>query len=271
MALPTTEPRDPVTGSSKYTYSQLQDLWKSVGGSAIAAPFAAAVAMAESGGNSNSFNSNGNGSTDRGLWQINSVHGSLSTFDPIANARAAVQISSNGTNWRPWCVAWSNGKCGGSFLGTGAPVFGFFTGNPSDVGMSTPSTSPGTVPEAQNASVGSVLNPQTWAQAFLRPIFVSLWFGGMTLLGVVLVVAGIMILASESKAADIVRSLGGKVLKSTPQTAVVGAAVSAKQAGKKTASLPKDEKPQPPERQSESPAEREIRERKERSPDDLGY
>lgn len=66
------------------------------------ADIAAAIAMAESGGNSQASNVDSDGSTDRGLWQINSVHGSLSTFDPIANVKAAIQISNNGSNWSPW-------------------------------------------------------------------------------------------------------------------------------------------------------------------------
>ena len=40
---------------------------------------------------------NGNGTVDRGYWQINSVHGSLSTYGAAGNARAAVLISGNGT------------------------------------------------------------------------------------------------------------------------------------------------------------------------------
>lgn len=66
------------------------------------ADIAAAIAMAESGGDSQASHVNSDGSIDRGVWQINSVHGSLSTFDPIANAKAAIQISNNGSNWSPW-------------------------------------------------------------------------------------------------------------------------------------------------------------------------
>ena len=42
----------------------------------------------------------------------------------MGNARAAVAISNGGTNWRPWCTAWSDAACGtkgGSYLGRGAP------------------------------------------------------------------------------------------------------------------------------------------------------
>ena len=49
--------------------------------------------MAESGGRQYATDTNGGASTDRGYWQINSVHGGLSTYDAAGNARSAVQIS----------------------------------------------------------------------------------------------------------------------------------------------------------------------------------
>ena len=41
-------------------------------------------------------------SNDFGYWQINGVHGAMATYNPIRNAKAAIAISSNGRNWRPW-------------------------------------------------------------------------------------------------------------------------------------------------------------------------
>jgi len=58
--------------------------------------------MAESSGRQYASLYNTNGTTDRGYFQINSVHGSLSTFDALGNAKAAVIISNNGTDWSPW-------------------------------------------------------------------------------------------------------------------------------------------------------------------------
>jgi hypothetical protein len=84
--------------------------------------------MAESGGNPNAVNHNSNGTVDQGLWQINSSNGALSTFDPNGNTLAAIKMSSNGTNWRPWCTAYSDGACGskgGTYLGAGSPFQGF--------------------------------------------------------------------------------------------------------------------------------------------------
>lgn len=87
---------------SRYSYSQLEQLWERAGGSSVTAPLAAAIAMAESSGNASAVNHDSNGTVDRGLWQISSVHGAQSTFDPLANAQAAVNISGNGTNFDPW-------------------------------------------------------------------------------------------------------------------------------------------------------------------------
>lgn len=85
-----------------YDYEALKQIWVFNGGNPAAAGIAAAVALAESGGNPNAIGHNTDGSVDRGLWQINSVHGSLSTTDITANAKAAISISNNGTNWQPW-------------------------------------------------------------------------------------------------------------------------------------------------------------------------
>lgn len=73
---------------------------------------AIAVALAESGGSVGAINTgNSNGSTDRGLWQINSVHTQFQQnrlFDPSYNAFAAFQIS-GGHNWFPW-ASYTNGR-----------------------------------------------------------------------------------------------------------------------------------------------------------------
>lgn len=97
-------------GSVTYNYAQLEGIWIQAGGPAGAAPIAAAIAMAESGGTTTATNQDSNGTVDRGLWQINSVHGDTqSTYDVMGNARAAVAISNKGTNWSAW-VTYNNGK-----------------------------------------------------------------------------------------------------------------------------------------------------------------
>jgi hypothetical protein len=83
---------------------QIKALWTQAGGSSSAQNMAAAIAMAESSGSPSAKHVNSNGTIDRGLWQINSIWGGLSTFDRLGNARAAVKISGNGRNWNPWSV-----------------------------------------------------------------------------------------------------------------------------------------------------------------------
>lgn len=82
-----------------YTYAQLEGLWTQAGGSSTLAPLMAAIALAESSGDSNSKNTEpcGTGSYAEGLWQIcfplNSqyVPGG-NPLVPSANASAAVAI-----------------------------------------------------------------------------------------------------------------------------------------------------------------------------------
>jgi LysM repeat protein len=88
----------------------LEELWEQAGGSSGAAATAASIAMAESSGRQ--FATGGVG--ERGYWQINPNHGSLSTYDPLGNAKAAVIISDNGQNWSPWTTFTSGafrGRC----------------------------------------------------------------------------------------------------------------------------------------------------------------
>jgi len=82
------------------SYSGLEALWESAGGSAMAAPTAACIAEHESGGNQYATGSVG----EEGYWQINPVNGDA-TYDPLGNARAAVWLSHGGTNWEPWTTA----------------------------------------------------------------------------------------------------------------------------------------------------------------------
>lgn len=73
---------------------------------------ATAIALAESGGNTAITNHDSNGTTDYGLWQINSVHSQYNTtklLDPGYNAGAAFLISGGGNNWTPWST-YNNGR-----------------------------------------------------------------------------------------------------------------------------------------------------------------
>jgi LysM repeat protein len=76
----------------------LEDLWEEAGGPASEAVTAASIAMAESSGEQFATGPVG----ERGYWQINPNHGSLSAYDPLGNAKAAVFLSGDGRNWSPW-------------------------------------------------------------------------------------------------------------------------------------------------------------------------
>jgi hypothetical protein len=70
---------------------------------------AVAVALAESGGETTATNRNSNGSTDYGLWQINTVHGALlnqgDKFNGADNAKMALTVYARaGNKWTPWSV-----------------------------------------------------------------------------------------------------------------------------------------------------------------------
>jgi hypothetical protein len=88
----------------------LEALWVAAGGAYWAKVTAASVAMAESGGNEYATGPAG----ERGYWQIHPDHGSLSTYDPFGNARAAVLISHDGSDWSAWTTFTSGayvGRC----------------------------------------------------------------------------------------------------------------------------------------------------------------
>lgn len=100
---------------TKLSYQQIEALWIRNGGSKARAPIMAAIALAESGGHTDSWNKNPPDDSV-GLWQIN-YYGDLrpgrtAAFGPrdelIKNpdkqARAAIQLSNNGERLTPWSV-----------------------------------------------------------------------------------------------------------------------------------------------------------------------
>jgi LysM repeat protein len=78
--------------------SGLEQLWDAAGGNPSHAFMAAEIAMAESGGNQYALSP----TDDFGYWQINASNGSLATYNALGNARSAIILSGNGTNWSPW-------------------------------------------------------------------------------------------------------------------------------------------------------------------------
>jgi hypothetical protein len=93
-----------------YSCGALIGLWIAAGGSPGASHIAASIATAESSGNSWAVSP----TNDYGLWQINGSHGYLATLNPWLNAKAAIIISSDGTNWNPWTTYRS-----GAYLSSG--------------------------------------------------------------------------------------------------------------------------------------------------------
>ena len=81
-----------------YSCSALENLWEQAGGSPSHALMAAEIARAESSGNPNAISP----TDDFGLWQINGSNGALATLNPYENARSAIILSHNGTDWDPW-------------------------------------------------------------------------------------------------------------------------------------------------------------------------
>jgi LysM repeat protein len=87
----------------------LEELWEDAGGSHAEAFMAAEIAMAESGGRQYALSP----TNDYGYWQINGSHGPAeATFNPMGNARAAIAISDDGSDWDAW-TTYTSGAYGG--------------------------------------------------------------------------------------------------------------------------------------------------------------
>lgn len=90
--------------------SGLERLWEAAGGNPAYAFMAAEIAMAESGGNQYAHSP----TDDFGYWQINASNGALATYDAYGNARSAIILSHDGTDWYPWTTYTSgayHGRC----------------------------------------------------------------------------------------------------------------------------------------------------------------
>lgn len=99
---------------------QIAAYWVGAGGPRSAVITAVAVALAESGGNTEAVSP----TDDWGLWQINGATwaqqygGRHALLNPDINATAAVQISGQGTNFAPWCTMWADPArdCGHGYI-----------------------------------------------------------------------------------------------------------------------------------------------------------
>lgn len=130
---------------------------------------AVAIALAESGGRTDATHTNTNGTVDRGVWQINSVHniaGDL--FDPTVNAKAAFSIwKAAGNSWSPWTT---NNGAYVAFITRGETAAGGVSSNPTD-GQATTGGGFGTL--------GSLASGGLWLRV------------GAFLLGTILLIVGV--------------------------------------------------------------------------------
>lgn len=152
------------------------------GGSAVL--IAVAIAQAESGFDADAVNHNTNGSTDTGLWQINSVHGYSQSWlkNPANNAKAMAKISKNGTDWSPW-VTYTSG------------AYKQYLGSAGDKGTVVGDAGTGDLVEGTN------LNPLSGIGDVFNKIFnADLWKRiGVGYLGGVLILAGIYIIIANTR------------------------------------------------------------------------
>lgn len=178
---------------AKYTYAQLEGLWTQNGGSAALAPVMAAIALAESSGNSSATNPNDNGGrqTSWGLWQLSDgTHNQpvSNILDPNVNAAQAVKkYKSQGLK------AWGSYTSGAykKFLQSGVPA------STSGITGSTSAQQTGVVSDVGGA-IGTGL-ADAFAAVFKPFINILIW-GTETLLGAGLIVAGVLIMVSNSNA-----------------------------------------------------------------------
>lgn len=94
--------------TGKLTANQVRGLAYAAGFRGHDLDVAVAVAMAESGGKVRAQNKNTNGTTDRGIFQINSTHGAGSTFDVNKNTAAAYSLYKQRGGFKDW-VAYNSG------------------------------------------------------------------------------------------------------------------------------------------------------------------
>jgi hypothetical protein len=146
--------------------------------------WATAVALAESGAQVDAVNTaNADGSTDRGLWQINSIHTQYDAAkllsDAAYNAAAAFQISGSGTNWMPWNSFWAGSKPAYAMYAraaaavAGTPFTGTIPCGGSNAGLPPAEPSGTPIPGSSTSGVGGETGfdscvPKGWD--FLNPL-----------------------------------------------------------------------------------------------------
>lgn len=195
----------PASWGQQYSYAQLEQLWINAGGPKAIAPLMAAIALAESGGYEKRISApNSDGSIDRGLWQINSVHGAASTTEAKSNAASAVKIY-NSQGLRAW-TTYTNGAYKQYMKGSVAP----------DPNLPSGSTTAGggtTQQAGLTGDLGAAIG-QGFAAAFmaiLQPVIsIAIW-GTEIMLGGALMVVGLLIFLANTEPGKEVTKQVGKV------------------------------------------------------------
>lgn len=160
---------------------------------------AVAISLAESSGNESATNHNTNGSTDYGLWQINSVHPDvLSTgqwSNGADNAKMAHMVyEQSGGSFRPWSTYNSGAYL--IYMGRAAKVNGMT--DPGAAGTPSPST-----PTVSNAGFSMLTDSTFWKRVILAIA------GGILLLWALMKMTGNNQLSETTKSAV---SLGVKAV-----------------------------------------------------------
>lgn len=162
---------------------------------------AVAVAFAESSGETTQVHPNDDGSTDYGLWQINTVHGSLlnqgDKFNPIDNARMAYTVWRD-SGWGAWTTYNT-----GAYLPYMARAQ-LAAGNPVSPGTGTAGVAPTSLlGSLQNTTQFLTLlgNKQFWVNTFY------IFAGGVCF------TIGIVMMVSHSQFADTAKQLALKAAK----------------------------------------------------------
>jgi hypothetical protein len=221
-----------------YSYAQLEGLWINAGGPKNLAPTAAAIAEAESGGNSDARNPSG----ASGLWQILGNPFPGNPFDPATNARMAVakwrEAPDGGQNFSPW-VTFTSGAYK-AYMSNGTSPDSNVPGSPSSVQAAAAAGSQADclVPNPISLPVVGTLGPgclftRSNARAFIG--------AGLLFTGGAVAVAGLVVLAAAAslKAAGpmggVAEGVGGALML-VPGAEAAGAAVAAAGAKAKSTS-----------------------------------
>jgi hypothetical protein len=175
---------------------------------------AVAVSFAENGSHdTRAVNHNSDGSTDSGLWQINSVHRipQSQLFDPARNAQAAWDISHQGNDF----TAWTTYNSGASGNQENAAIAAIDAANISGQGSAGGIT--GAVGSAGNTlhNAETNLNPLAWGAALAKFLATiadrGFWIRVLEIVGGLLLgFGGLVMLAKASGAGDAVAGVAAK-------------------------------------------------------------